>query len=84
MTKEEKLLKKVEKTSAGEICLILAQKEYDFIKSEATKEIDHVMLLREKYEKMPIGLLKDLYLGNLCLGSKKFVTWESGEDEGDW
>ena len=77
MTKSEEILKKVKETSAAEICSILAQKEYGFI---TTREI--IKLLQEKYERMPIDMLKDLYLGNLCLGTKKFVTWE--EDEGDW
>ena len=78
MTSEE-ILKKVKETSATEICSILAQKEYGFI---TTREI--VQLLQEKYERMPIDMLKDLYLGNLCLGSTKLVTWEEDEDEGDW
>ena len=79
MTKSEEILKKVKETSAAESCSILAQKEYGFITS---KEI--IQLLQEKYERMPIDMLKDLYLGNLCLGSKKLVTWEEDEDEGDW
>jgi len=78
MTRKE-ILKKVKETTPAEICSILAQKEYGFITS---KEI--IQLLQEKYERMPVEMLKDLYLGNLCLGSKKLVTWEENEDEGDW
>ena len=60
----------------SEICKILAEKEYKF---STVEEI--VLILQEKYELLPIELLKDLYLGNLCLGADQFVTWE---EEGDW
>ena len=78
MTKEE-ILKKVKETTPAEIRELLALKEYGFM---TTKEI--IELLQEKYEKMPDEMLKDLYLGNLCIGTKKFVTWDADSDEGDW
>ena len=74
MTKQQ-ILKKVQTTPVEEICQILAEKEYNF------STIDDIILrLQEKYELLPIELLRDLYLGNLCLGSEQFVTWE----EADW
>ena len=68
MTKQQ-ILKKVQTTPVEEICQILAEKEYNF------STIDDIILrLQEKYELLPIELLRDLYIGNLLLGKKEIGT----------